>query len=194
MTKISVNKDSVKLVIILACIALVSSLLLATINIFTQVDEEAKLRETIGNAYSSPITEEVIDFSSYDNIEKAEILNMFKAEDGAVIILSKSTNCYGAGTGISLLVIIKGDDIVEVTPYSHGETPGLGTNALTDEYLAQYEALSISDFVIGEAMGAMPGGYKEVAKYTGATKSSNGVRDAVTNAVRAYVKVVRGNV
>lgn len=194
MTKISVNKDSVKLVIILACIALVSSLLLATINIFTQVDEEAKLRETIGNAYSSPITEEVIDFSSYDNIEKAEILNMFKAEDGAVVILSKSTNCYGAGTGISLLVIIKGDDIVEVTPYSHGETPGLGTNALTDEYLAQYEALSISDFVIGEAMGATPGGYKEVAKYTGATKSSNGVRDAVTNAVRAYVKVVRGNV
>jgi len=194
MTKISVNKDSVKLVIILACIALVSSLLLATINIFTQVDEEAKLRETIGKAYSSPITEEVIDFSSYDNIEKAEILNMFKAEDGAVVILSKSTNCYGAGTGISLLVIIKGDDIVEVTPYSHGETPGLGTNALTDEYLAQYEALSISDFVIGEAMGATPGGYKEVAKYTGATKSSNGVRDAVTNAVRAYVKVVRGNV
>lgn len=194
MTKISVNKDSVKLVIILACIALVSSLLLATINIFTQVDEEAKLRETIGKAYSSPVTEEVIDFSSYDNIEKAEILNMFKAEDGAVIILSKSTNCYGAGTGISLLVIIKGDDIVEVTPYSHGETPGLGTNALTDEYLAQYEALSISDFVIGEAMGATPGGYKEVAKYTGATKSSNGVRDAVTNAVRAYVKVVRGNV
>ncbi len=194
MTKISVNKDSVKLVIILACIALVSSLLLATINIFTQVDEEAKLRETIGKAYSSPVTEEVIDFSSYDNIEKAEILNMFKAEDGAVVILSKSTNCYGAGTGISLLVIIKGDDIVEVTPYSHGETPGLGTNALTDEYLAQYEALSISDFVIGEAMGATPGGYKEVAKYTGATKSSNGVRDAVTNAVRAYVKVVRGNV
>lgn len=194
MTKISVNKDSVKLVIILACIALVSSLLLATINIFTQVDEEAKLRETIGKAYSSPVTEEVIDFSSYDNIEKAEILNMFKAEDGAIVILSKSTNCYGAGTGISLLVIIKGDDIVEVTPYSHGETPGLGTNALTDEYLAQYEALSISDFVIGEAMGATPGGYKEVAKYTGATKSSNGVRDAVTNAVRAYVKVVRGNV
>ena len=192
MSKLSINKDSVKLVIILACIALVSSLLLATINIFTQVDEEAKLRDAIGKEYDSPLTEQVIDFSSYENMEKAEILSMFVAEDGAVIILSKSTNCYSAGNGISLLVIIKGDDIVKVTPYSHGETPGLGTNALTEEYLARYEALSVKDFVIGEVTGASPS-YKEVEKYTGATKSSNGVRDAVTNAVRAYVKVVRGN-
>lgn len=187
MKKFSVNKDSVKLVIILACIALISSLLLATINIFTQVDEEAKLREAIGKAYSSPITEEVIDFSSYDNIEKAEILKMFRAEDGAVVILSKSTNCYGAGTGISLIVIIKDNDIVKVTPYSHGETPGLGTNALTEEYLGRYEALYVSDFVL-ESVG---NGNKGVENYTGATKSSNGVRDAVTNAVRAYVKVAK---
>lgn len=192
MSKFSVNKDSVKLVIILACIALVSSLLLAVINIFTQVDEEAKLREAIGEAYSSPLTEEVIDFSSYDNIEKAEILNMFRAEDGAVVILSKSTNCYGAGTGISLIVVIKGNDIVEVVSYSHGETPGLGTNALTEEYLAKYEAFNVSDFVI-DGTGANPNGYKRVENYTGATKSSNGVRDAVTNAVRAYVKVAKEN-
>ena len=192
MSKFSVNKDSVKLVIILACIALVSSLLLAVINIFTQVDEEAKLREAIGEAYSSPLTEEVIDFSSYDNIEKAEILNMFRAEDGAVVILSKSTNCYGAGTGISLIVVIKGNDIVEVVSYSHGETPGLGTNALTEEYLAKYEAFNVSDFVI-DGTGATPNGYKRVENYTGATKSSNGVRDAVTNAVRAYVKVAKEN-
>ncbi|MBQ4072467.1 MAG: FMN-binding protein [Clostridia bacterium] len=192
MSKFSVNKDSVKLVIILACIALVSSLLLAVINIFTQVDEEAKLREAIGEAYSSPLTEEVIDFSSYDNIEKAEILNMFRAEDGAVVILSKSTNCYGAGTGISLIVVIKGNDIVEVVSYSHGETPGLGTNALTEEYLAKYEAFNVSDFVI-DGTDATPNGYKKVENYTGATKSSNGVRDAVTNAVRAYVKVAKEN-
>ena len=192
MKKFSVNKDSVKLVVILACIALVSSLLLAVINLFTQVDEEAKLREAIGEAYSSPLTDETFDLSSYDNLEKAEILNMFRAEDGAVIILSKSTNCYSAGNGISLLVIIKDNDILKVSSYSHGETPGLGTNALTESYLAAYEALSVSDFTIEENItGASPGGKKEVANYTGATKSSNGVRDAVTNAVRAYVKVAR---
>ena len=191
MKKISVNKDSVKLVIILACIALVSSLLLAVINLFTQVDEEAKLREAIGEAYPSPLTEEVIDFSSYDNLEKAEILNMFRAEDGAVVILSKSTNCYGAGTGISLIVVIKGNDIVTISPYSHGETPGLGTNALTEEYLGRYEALNVSDFVIDGVTGTAPNNYKGVENYTGATKSSNGVRDAVTNAVRAYVKVAK---
>lgn len=189
MSKISINKDSVKLVIILACIALVSSLLLAVINLFTQVDEEAKLREAIGKTYSSPITEEEIDFSGYDNIEKAEILEMFKAEDGAIIILSKSTNCYNATSGISLLVIIKDNDIVKVAPYSHGETPGLGTNALTEAYLGRYEALEVSDFNIGEATGATPWDYTKVENYTGATKSSNGVRDAVTNAVRAYVLV-----
>lgn len=191
MKKMSVNKDSIKLVIILSCIALVSSLLLATINLFTQVDEEAKLREAIGEAYASPLTEEVIDFSQYDNIAKGEILNMFRAEDGAVVILSKSTNCYGAGTGISLIVVIKGDDIVNISSYSHGETPGLGTNALTDEYLNRYKAFKVSDFVKSGVLENNSGNMVE--KYTGATKSSNGVRDAINNAVRAYVKVAKEN-
>lgn len=191
MKKISINKDSLKLVIVLSCIALVSSLLLATINIFTQVDEEAKLREKIGEVYQSPLTEESFDLSSYDNIDKAEILNMFRAEDGAIIVLSKSTNCYNAGTGISLLIVFKGNDILKIESYSHGETPGLGTNALTESYLARYEALNVSDFQIEGVTGASPTGGKTVEKYTGATKSSNGVKDAVTNAVRAYVKLAK---
>ena len=191
MKKISINKDSLKLVIVLSCIALVSSLLLATINIFTQVDEEAKLREKIGEVYESPLTEESFDLSSYDNIDKAEILNMFRAEDGAVIVLSKSKNCYNAGTGISLLIVFKGNDILKIESYSHGETPGLGTNALTESYLARYEALNVSDFQIEGVTGASPMGGKTVEKYTGATKSSNGVKDAVTNAVRAYVKLAK---
>ena len=191
MKKISINKESLKLVIVLSCIALVSSLLLATINIFTQVDEEAKLREKIGEVYQSPLTEESFDLSSYDNIDKAEILNMFRAEDGAVIVLSKSTNCYNAGAGISLLIVFKGNDILKIESYSHGETPGLGTNALTESYLARYEALNVSDFQIEGVTGASPTGGKTVEKYTGATKSSNAVKDAVTNAVRAYVKLAK---
>lgn len=191
MKKISINKDSVKLVVILSCIALVSSLLLAGINLFTKVDEEAKLREKIGEVYESPLTEETFDLSGYDNIPKAEILNMFRTEDGAVIVLSKSTNCYNAGTGISLLVVFKGNDIVKIESYSHGETPGLGTNALTESYLARYEALDVTDFQIEGVTGESPIGDKTVEKYTGATKSSNGVKDAVTNAVRAYVKLAK---
>ena len=192
MKKFSINKDSIKLVIILGCIALVSGLLLACVNLFTQVDEEAKLKETIGEVYSSPITDTTYDMTGFENLPKAEILNMFKAEDGAVIILSKSTNCYSAGKGISLLVVIKGNDIVDIVSYAHGETPGLGTNALTDSYLARYEALSVSDFTIdSDVTGASSSGKKEVENYTGATKSSNGVRDAVTNAVRAYVLVAK---
>ncbi len=192
MNKLSVNKDSVKLVIILSCIALVSSLLLACVNLFTKVDEEAKLKEAIGEIYDVPLTDVTYDTEGFENLQKAEILNMYKAEDGAVIILSKSTNCYSAGNGISLLVVIKGDDIVRVASYSHGETPGLGTNALTESYLARYEALRVSDFTVeGNVTGASPSGKKEVENYTGATKSSNGVRDAVTNAVRAYVLIAK---
>lgn len=187
MKKIYVNMNNVKPVVVLACIALISSLLLAVINIFTQVDENAKLREAVGELYDSPLTDETFDLSSFDNLEKAEILNMFRAEDGAVIILSKSTNCYNAGKGISLLVIIKDNDILDVSAYSHGETPGLGTNALTDNYLAGYKALKVGDFNIEKSETATSAVKNGVAKYTGATKSSNGVRDAVTNAVRAYV-------
>ncbi|MBO7156895.1 MAG: FMN-binding protein [Clostridia bacterium] len=192
MSKIKIEKESIRLIVVLAVIALVSSLLLAVINMFTQVDEEAKLREAIGEAYTSPLTEKTFDLAGYENLEKTEILNVFEAEDGAIIILSKSTNCYNSSKGVQLLVIIKEDKIIDVISYSHSETPGLGTNALTDSYLGQYCAYSVYDFgyIEGRMTGATPID-KSVAAYTGATKTSNGVKDAVTAAARAYIKLVK---
>ncbi len=182
MKKINVNRDSIKLVVILAIIALVSSLLLAVVNTFTEVDEEKMLRDTIAKTYSSPLTDKTFDLSSFNSIEKASIEAVFEAEDGAFIILSKSTNCYNSTKGISLLVVIKGDDIISITSYAHGETPGLGTNALTDEFLARYSEVNVSNYNIENVTVNGNTTYK----YTGATKSSNGVRDAVFNAVKCY--------
>ncbi len=182
MKKINVNRDSVKLVVCLAVIALVSSLLLAVVNNFTKVDEEKMLREAIAENYSSPLTDESFDLASFENLEKASIEAMFRAEDGAVVILSKSTNCYNSTKGISLLVIIKGDDIVKITSYAHGETPGLGTNALKESYLERYSSFNVSDYAVEKL--TVKG--TEAPKYSSATRSSNGVRDAVFNAVKAY--------
>ena len=44
MRKLNVSKESVRIVVCLGVIALVASLLLAVVNIFTQVDEAAELR------------------------------------------------------------------------------------------------------------------------------------------------------
>ncbi|MBR2349605.1 MAG: FMN-binding protein [Clostridia bacterium] len=192
MRKIKIDKESIRLIVVLAVIALISSLLLAVINMFTQVDEAQKLRDAIGEAYSSPLTDRVFDLSNYENLEKTEVSDMFEAEDGAIIILSKSTNCYNASKGVQLLVIIKEDKIIDIISYAHSETPGLGTNALTDSYLNQYCVYSVYDFgyVEGRLTDTTPVG-KSVPAYTGATKTSNGVKDAVTAAARAYIKLVK---
>ena len=66
---------------------------------------------------------------------------------------------------------------VEVT--NHSDTPGLGTKAMTKEYLKKYQKIK-------ELKGAKIKDEKSVDHVVGASISSNGVYTAVKNALAQF--------
>ncbi len=197
MRKLNVSKESVRIVVCLGVIALVASLLLAVVNIFTQVDEAAELRKAIGDVYAEAEIEREIDLKDYDDTDGTEVLNAFVATDGAYIILTHVAKADKVGynaEGVSMLVVIKDGAIIKLSGYSHSETPGLGANAFKDKHLNQYVGLTVDRFDVsdGAQIIAPESGYFTPVKVTSATYTTNAVFLAVKASVRAYVKLTGG--
>jgi Na+-translocating ferredoxin:NAD+ oxidoreductase RnfG subunit len=192
------KKESFKIIAVLAVTALICALLLTTVYLFTKVDETARFKEQIAKYYASPLTDETVNFSRYRDKENTAILNVYKAQNGAYVIHSKSLKAYAA-EGIELIVIIKEGNIEKVVRYKSAETPGLGSRALEESYLSKYEKLTVKDFSMSDGTPTLEspnkgsGAPKGVDGITGATKSSDGVRLAVEAAVRIYVYLEGAN-
>lgn len=176
---------SLKIVVVLTAVALIAGLLLSVVHMFTQVDEEARFREKLGNLYGGALTDKAFDIAICTPTAESEIIGVYQAENGAAVILSKSKKAFDAATGIELIVIIKDRKVEAVYLNKAAETPGLGTKALTNAHLAKYAGYSVDAFNTG---GESIGTSVSVPGVTGATKSSNGVRIAVEAAVRAYLQ------
>lgn len=183
--KLKIDKESVRLVVSLAVIAFFAALVLSVVHMFTIVDEEARLREKIGEVYSAPLTEQTFDWTGYVDRPDTSISNCYRAEDGAYIIIAKSDKAY-SNSGIELIVIIKDDLIKDVIKYKASETPGIGSKLLEDSYLKQFTKYSVDDFDFASGTAGGAAGI-DVAYVTGATRSSTGVRYAVEAAVKAYL-------
>lgn len=187
-------KESLRIIIVLGLIALVSATLLSVVNFFTKIDQNQQMLDKIENLYSSPVRDN-IEITGFANYYGTEIQGYFIAEDGASIIISKALKggkvCYNA-EGISLIVVIKDNCIVTVHSFAHSETPGLGEKALREDHLKQYFGLEVDAFYIVEGdiiSGPGSSGDFNPVLVTGATYSTNGVNLAVKAAVRAYKKL-----
>lgn len=189
MSKIKeiLKKEPVRIILVLTALALVAAVVLGVVNRFTVVDEDARFREKIGENYESPLTEKEFDLSGYQNMEYTEILNVYQAANGAVVILSKSKKAYSAA-GIELIVIINDKKLEKVILNAASETPGLGTRALTEEYLSKYTEFDVDDFFIptGDEITSSTKKAASVDLISGATRSSTGVKYAVEAAVAVY--------
>lgn len=220
MKKYNSIKEILVIIAVLTGIAVVSGLLLGVMNKFTYVDETEALIEDIEKIYESPISEQ-INITDYENIEDTEILNAFIAENGAYIINSKSEKAYSS-EGLKLLVIIKDGEIVASDGKGNDETPGLGTKALSEDYLENYEGISYDYFSdeeedgesnnsgdgiefdwslsidinseTGDTSGAtsINEGSDRIDAISGATKSSVGVEYAIKAALKFY-ETMEGN-
>lgn len=209
MKKLKIGKESYIILIVLTSIALISGLVLGLMNKITYVDETEALKAEIGKLYTSPIKEE-INVESYSNIEYTQILNAFEAEDGAIIINSHSDKAYNSD-GLSLLIIIKDGSITKIDGSGNGETPGLGSKALTTDYLNQFVGLNTHyydnntaetdetaesgnddsitlnwDLQTNFESGSDDADSGEIAGISGATKTSTGVRYSIKAACLFY--------
>ena len=109
MKKLKIGNESVRIVVSLSVIALVAALLLAAVNLFTQVNEKEELQKAIAENYSSPIAEE-ISTDGYVGLNGTELQAAYRAEDGAYIFLihvSKANRVGYSADGVGVITVIK---------------------------------------------------------------------------------------
>ena len=142
-----------------------------TADVFTELSWERQI------AALRHVLEDAVEFAALDVSEEdadAGIKAAFEAENrsGRVIgtIYEVSVDGYAAGNEGKPLVLFVGIDnrgnVIRVTVKSSGETEGIGSNALTEDYLAEFEGLSPNDDI-------------EVDFVSGATITSRAVAEAV---------------
>ena len=131
------------------------------------------------------------------------------AKDKAYIIESKSEKAYSSD-GLKLIVIIKNGKVKKIDAKGNSETPGLGTKAFEDTYLNKFIGLSFQDMTTDDSSANENNGIEiiwgfdnihaqsgatpsteideqiEFDTISGATKSSQGVINAVYAALRFY--------
>ncbi|MDR3225016.1 MAG: RnfABCDGE type electron transport complex subunit G [Clostridiales Family XIII bacterium] len=107
------------------------------------------------------------------------IAAVFEAGDGAGYVVTVDEKGFG-GT-VEIMVGIDGDGAVSgVKTLNHSETPGLGTKAMTADYLAQYSG--VTD-IKTKKLDKDRAEATEIDTITGATITSNAVYRAVNAAL-----------
>ena len=146
--KVVRSKEFISPIIILVSICLIVSLALAaTCYAATPVIEanalassmESRIRLLAEADSFSDITTSTPLVSSEDG--KAEVSEVFEAENGAGYVMTVTTSSFGGK--LTIMVGINSDGAVtgvEVT--DHSDTAGIGTKDQEPDYLAQYDGLS----------------------------------------------------
>jgi len=164
--------EIIKPVLVLVCICLVVTALLAYINSVTSpIISKAEQEKT-----EQAMTEVLADA---DGFEKPEIENLpdrvtevYTATNGAGYVFMLTTKGYGGD--MKLICGMKSDGTIEeCKTLSHAETSGLGSKTAEDPYRNQYCGKS------ADTLG-------EVDAITGATISSTAYKNAIEDAFKAY--------
>jgi len=185
-------KEVLKPAIALFAICLVASLLLGLTNSVT-VDKIAAIAVETENNARAAVFPEAADFSdnktiSLDGTEYS--YNEALDESGNVIGYTFSTKSKGYGGDVSIMTGVKADgtiNAIEVLDVSN-ETPGLGSNAKKDSFKEQFTGMS---GVIGVSTASKKAA-NSIDALTGATYTSNGVTNAVNQALSLYEEIVKG--
>ena len=96
--------------------------------------------------------------------------------------MAVTANYKGFGGAVKVMVGIDANGgITGATVTEHAETPGLGTKAMTVEYLAQYQGVS-------EVVGGHINSDANIDAITGATITSNAVYCSIEAALNQFEK------
>lgn len=165
-------RETIKPVLVLTCICLVVSALLAYINYVTapiiseaeQKAEQQAMTEVLSQADTfEPVT--------LDNPPE-RVTKIYRASNGAGYVFMLTTKGYGGD--MKLFCGIKSDGTIEsCKTLSHSETSGLGSKTAEDPYRNQY---------IGKTADTL----EEVDAISGATISSTAYKGAVEDAFKAF--------
>lgn len=167
------GKDIIKPIVVLTCICLVVTALLAYVNTVTSPIIAKAEQEAAEQARTEVLTEA----DSFVKVEMAElpesVLEVYRAENGAGYVFMLETD-KGYSSDMKLICGIKSDGSIEACKtLSHNETSGLGSKTAEDPYRSQY---------VGKTSDTLT----EVDAISGATISSNAYKSAIEDAFEAF--------
>lgn len=117
-------------------------------------------------------------FTAYEGDLVDGVLDCYMADNGAGMAIT--ANYKGFGGAVKVMVGIDADgNITGATVTEHAETPGLGTKAMTPEYLAQYQG-------VGEVVGGHINNDANIDAISGATITSNAVYCSIEAALKQF--------
>lgn len=163
------KENYIKPIVVLVGICFVVSALLAGVYSVANPIIEARAAEEADKA-KAMVLPEGEGFAPYDGTMVDGVSEAFVAENGAGIVCSTQPKGFN-GTLDIMVGVNSNREITGLQVLSHGETPGVGTNALTEEYLSKFIGLSEGD---------------SVDAYSGASYSSGAVKSAVNMAITQY--------
>lgn len=164
--------EIIKPVLVLVCICLIVTALLAYINSVTSPIIAKAEQEKTEQAMSEVLADA-------DGFEKLEIENLpervtevYSAQNGSGYVFMLTTKGYGGD--MKLICGMKADGTIEqCKTLSHAETSGLGSKTAEDPYRNQY-------------CGKNADTLSEVDAITGATISSTAYKNAIEDAFKAF--------
>ena len=173
------------LVIVLACICLVSAAVLGLVNKVTVGPIQANTEKTVQESLRSvmPIDgdyEDVTDQYTGGNVTvdvtgvSVPIKAVYKAGDEGYVVESMSPN--GFGGALDMMAGVDNDgNVTGIAIISHAETSGLGSKSTDPEWQAQFKG-------VNGTIGVTKDGY-QINAITGSTITSRAVCDGVNAAI-----------
>ena len=171
------GKYIAKLTITLLGITLVTSFLLSIVYTVTKPTIDA-LNEQARQESMLAVMADATEFSEVAYTETAGVTGVDAAYNGSELLgYCVQTEPAGFGGAISMMVGVSTDGTVTgVSILEHNETPGVGTNAMTEDFLAQYTGRT-------GTLTVKTGADTDIQHITGATVASAAVTDGVNIAL-----------
>jgi len=178
MSKSASWEDMGKPIVGLTVISLVTSLLLAIVNVYTAPVIEANQKATTLAAYVEvmPSVSDAAELEEVLGYTTANVTGVVKAADGSIAVKAEESGFDGG-----ILTVIMGFDsagtMTGLWVDASTQTSGIGTHTGEADFLAQFDGLDASQNVV------MGSGYDG---YTGATISSKALFAALNDCINCY--------
>ena len=171
-------KEYVQPILVLVAICLVISFALAQTYGMTKPVIERITKENADIARAVVLPTGADGFTEYEGEKIAGVTEYYVANNKSGVAVTAESKSFG-GTMTVMVGVDQDGKVTGVTVTNHADTPGLGTKAMTVEYLSQYMGVeSLSEEKIKNAT--------EVDAITGATISSDGVYACVRLALEQF--------
>ena len=183
MNNNSAFKQYIAPIVVLVGICLVVSAALAATYGITNPIIEARAKAD-ADAARQEILPAAESFTAYDGAlwksddNKVSVQEVYVADNGSGIVVTVSTGSFG-GALIEMVGIGSDGAITGVKISSHADTPGVGTNAMTEAHLAQYIG-------VAELTSTAAKSEPAVDHVTGASVSSDAIHYGIYAALQQF--------